>query len=114
MSVDTSELKNKITKELSEKLQEQATFNSELLAVIVGDVIEEIMAIRRYEGSGKNDAWILRDISRYSPIIKNIALLDYSQQGAFGQTEHSENSISRKWIDRNKLFVGVYPYTKMF
>jgi len=84
-----------------------------VLAVKVKAVVRELLSIRNYENSGMTDFEIETDMQRYYTQCMNVARYDYNQLGAEGEDTHSENGISRKYIERNKLWSGVVPFAKV-
>ena len=90
-----------------------ATVLTDVLAIKVKAVVRELLNIRNYEHSGMTDAEIETDINRYYTQCMNVARYDYNQLGAEGEDSHTENGISRKYIDRGKLWSGVVPYAKV-
>lgn len=48
--------------------------------------------------------------ARYERIQIQLAVELYSRRGAEGQTDHSENGISRKWPEKSRLLSMVVPH----
>lgn len=48
--------------------------------------------------------------TRYEQLQIQLAVELYSQRGAEGQTNHSENGISRSWPEKNRLLAQVLPH----
>lgn len=92
---------------------DQPTFNADKVRVIVANVVEEVIQARNYRNVGYTDEQIANDLKRYKSQIKNIAEYDFSHFGAPYEIGHSENSVSRTWIERNKLFSGVVSLAKI-
>ena len=112
--VDISSLKNRIANLLMSELEVENSFDTNLLLSKVELAIMDVMARREYGNSHYTDAKILDELStRYFTTITNLARYDYNQAGAEGQKNHSENSVSRTWYDRNKLFSDVHPFVKV-
>lgn len=114
MNVDIDKLKAEIVSDLSVELKSQPAFKAGLLEAKVYNVIREVMALRGYEDSGYSDERVIKDLSRYYSVIRNVALYDYAQIGAPFELSHNENSISRAWTNRNDLFVGVRKISNIF
>lgn len=113
--VDISGLKQQIATLLMAELEGEDNFNAELLTSKVELAIRDVMGRREYGNSHYTDEKILEELStRYFTTITNLARYDYNQAGAEGQKNHSENSVSRTWYDRNKLFSDVHPFVKIF
>ena len=112
--VDISTLKNEIANLLMTELQDEPDFDPNLLLVKVELAIRDVMARREYGNSHYTDEKILEELStRYFTTITNLARYDYNQSGAEGQKNHSENSVSRTWYDRNKLLSDVHAFVKI-
>ena len=52
------------------------------------------------------------DMAQFYSTIRDVALYDYNTVGAEFQTSHNENSVSRAWVDRDKLFNRVIPLAR--
>lgn len=87
----------------------ETTFNADKIAVIVENVVLEVISLRRYKQESYSDEMIEKDLFNYQRQIFNIAEYDFAHIGAPHETSHSENSTSRTWIERNKLFAGIIP-----
>lgn len=113
--VDISSLKTEIISLLKAELENEDGFNADLLASKVTLAIKDVMGRREYGNSHYTDEKILEELStRYFTTITNLARYDYNQSGAEGQKNHSENSVSRTWYDRNKLLSDVHAFVKIF
>lgn len=113
--VDISSLKTEITSLLTTELQNEDDFDADLLESKVTLAIKDVMARREYGNSHYTDEKILEELStRYFTTITNLARYDYNQSGAEGQKNHSENSVSRTWYDRNKMLSDVHAFVKIF
>lgn len=113
--VDISSLKTEITSLLTTELQNEDGFDADLLESKVTLAIKDVMGRREYGNSHYTDEKILEELStRYFTTITNLARYDYNQSGAEGQKNHSENSVSRTWYDRNKMLSDVHAFVKIF
>lgn len=112
--VDTTafetELNNDLAAEISASGNEVLTA---VLAIKVKAVVRELLNIRNYENSGMTDWEIEQDINRYYTQCMNVARFDYNQLGAEGEDSHTENGISRKYVDRGKLWSGAVPFARV-
>ena len=107
-------LQDEIVAELTVELQDEPTFNVNILAIKVKNAIREVKMKRNYQATSYTDEQIEKDLYNYFSVIKSVALYDYNQIGAEGEQSHSENSISRTWVDRDDLFKGVHAFVKVF
>lgn len=87
-------------------------FNETLLLSKVRNAMREVKRARNYPKS-YTDSQIETDMYDYFSNIRNIALYDYNQIGAEGQTSSSENGTSRSYVDRDKLFCGIFPFVRV-
>ena len=107
-------LQDEIVAELTVELQDEPTFNVNILATKVRNAIREVKMKRNYQATSYTDEQIEKDLYNYFSVIKSVALYDYNQIGAEGEQSHSENSVSRTWVDRDDLFKGVHAFVKVF
>lgn len=101
-----------IVADLTLELGSEETFNADALTQKVKSAIREVRNARKYPIS-YTDEQILADMGRYYSNIRNIALFDYNQRGAEFEISHNENSVSRTWNDRDKLFGGIIPLARI-
>ena len=112
--VDISALQAEIVTELTAQLEREASFNAVALNAKVKIAILDVLGKREYENSHYSDSKILSELgTRYYSTITQLALYDYNQIGAEGQSQHSENSINRSWVERNKILSDVHPFVKI-
>lgn len=102
--------------EISGKLQtELGITDASDIAVLTAKVenaYREVKRARNYQPH-HTDEFVSADMETFWSNIRNLALYDYNQIGAEGQTSHNENSISRAWKDRGECFAGVTPFVKV-
>ena len=112
--VDTTAFETELNTDLASELTGSgADVLTDVLAVKVKAVVRELLNIRNYENSGMTDTEIEQDINRYYTQCMNVARYDYNQLGAEGEDSHTENGISRKYIERGRLWSGVVPFAKV-
>lgn len=83
-------------------------FNATLLESKVNAAYEDVKMARCYPSSYADTA-IVSDMERYYSIIRSVALYDYNQVGAEGQSSYSADGTSIHFSSRDKLFKGVLP-----
>lgn len=110
MALDTSLLENEIVDDLTKELQDEETFNPAILKVKVKLAVKEVISKRNYKATSWSEARVLEDLSNYYATISNIARYDYNQLGAEGESAHSENGVSRTYVNRDDLFKGVHAF----
>lgn len=98
-----------VISDLTTMYGDQPTFNLDKIAIIVQKVVDEVINARRYKQKNYTDEKIQIDLLNYRSQIYNLAEYDFAHFGAPHETNHSENSVSRSWIERNSLFAGIVP-----
>lgn len=106
-------LEKEIITELTIELHGEPTFNADILAIKVRNAIRELKMKRNYSATSFSETDIEKDLYNYYSTIVNVARYDYNQLGAEGESSHSENSVSRSWVDRDDLFRGVHAFVKV-
>lgn len=84
-----------------------------VMQVKVKAVVRELISMRNYELSGMTDEEATVDLNRWYTQCLNVARYDYNQLGAEGEESHSENGISRKYVERERLWAGVIPFARV-
>ena len=107
------EMKSELVTDLAEELNTEENFNQTLLEKKVSSAIREVQTARRYPKS-YSEEMIVDDMANYYSHIRNIALYDYNQSGVEGQTSSNENGISRAYVNRNSLFKGIVPISRIY
>ena len=100
------EIIEELTTELRETEGER--FNETLLRSKVKSAYRAVHTARKYPKS-YTEAMIERDMENYYSQVKDIAMFDFNQIGAEGQTQYSQDGVSVHYVDRDKLFYGVLP-----
>lgn len=112
--IDYSELQSNIVSDLMSELSTTGKVNEDVLRNKVKLAIIEVMGKREYGNSTYTDEQIIDELStRFYSTIENLARYDYNQTGTEGQSSHSENSVSRIWLDRNKWLCDVHAFVKI-
>lgn len=101
-------LADEICEELKEEFTADDTFEASMLRRKVRKAIEDVIRARKYP-TYYSDEQKIKDLKSYYSNIQDIAIYDYNHIGAEFQTSHSENSITRNWQEREKLFSGIVP-----
>lgn len=101
---------NDIITDLTTELQitDGERFNATLLTSKVNNAYREVQAARKYPPS-YTATMIEADMEKYYTQVRSIALFDYNQIGAEGQSSYNQDGVSVSYVDRNKLFHGVLP-----
>ena len=82
------------------------------LELLIEQATEDVKRKRRYPASYDDDT-IEEDLENYSDVIVNLVLYDRSQAGEEFMGSYDEGGVTRSWVDRNKLFTGVYPVARV-
>lgn len=112
--IDTTAFEQELNTDLTAELNASGnTPLADVLAIKIKAVVRELLSIRNYELSGMTDDEIQADIYRFYTNCLNVARYDYNQLGAEGEETHNENGISRKFVERGRLWSGVIPFAKV-
>lgn len=111
-STMTVSLEQEVFADLQAELSQDETYNETLLLSKVKNALREVKRARKYP-TYYTDEQIERDMYDYFSNIRNIALYDYNQIGAEGNLSRSENSVSISFVDRNSLFAGIIPLSRI-
>lgn len=103
-----NDLLEDLTAELSET---DPNFKEQLIIPKIKGAIREVRRARNYP-KHYSESTIVEDLKNYYSNIRNIVLYDYNIIGAEFEESHSENSVSRSWKDRDKLFAGIIPLSR--
>lgn len=105
-------LEQEIVADLTDEISEDdELFNEKILLLKVRNALREVKRARKYP-SHYTDDMVNQDMYDYYSNIRNIALYDYNNTGSEFESSHSENSVSRTNIDRDKLFSGIIPLSR--
>ena len=110
-----AEIEDEVFEELISELsikEEDKSSRSQLMAK-VKNAVREVKRLRNYPDSYAEDV-IAKDMERHYSNIHDLALYDYNQIRAEGQTSHSENGTSRTWKSRSDCLNGVVSMCRVF
>ena len=105
------ELFNEILADLSNELAPLSEGDTARLSSKIKNAMREIR-MKRYYPEHFSEEQILIDLRLHYSNIRDLALYDFNQIGAEGQSSHNENGISRSWKNRNECLIGVYAYCR--
>lgn len=100
------ELMNEILEDLKTELSLKKDSDINILSSKVKNAVREIRRDRNYPVA-YTDEMIASDLEIYYSNIRELALYDFNQVGAEGQTSHSENGTSRTWKSRLECKSGI-------
>lgn len=105
-------LENDILEDLTADLSEtDENFKQSFIIPKIKGAIREVKRARNYP-KHYTDSMIAEDLQNYYTNIRALALYDYNLIGGEFEESHSENSISRSWKDRDRLFNGIIPLSR--
>ena len=107
-----NDIEASVIADLTIELKNEVDFDAEILAVKVKNAIREVRAAKNYPSTYSEEK-IANDMMNYYTNIRAIALYDYTKIGAEGQTQYSADGESIHYLDRDKLFKGVYPIARL-
>lgn len=104
------EMKAEIITDLTTELMvtDGDLFNLPLLTSKVNNAVMEIKSARRYPKS-YDDERVEDDLVTFYSQIRSLALYDYNQSGAEGQTSYSGDGNNIHYVDRDKMFAQIIP-----
>ena len=106
------EVEDESTGEKSDKVVFDKKEDNPLIEQLLEQARNEIISRRNYPDTYTQDQ-IDSDVKNYENIIVNLAVYDRSQAGESFMESYGENGISRKWKERDSLFVGVFPFANV-
>lgn len=107
-------LEQEIIAELTIELQNQPTFNAEILAIKVRDAYRKVRRRKLYENTSFSEEQIEKDLyDKHFQDIKDVAKYNFATMGADFQTSHSENSVSRVWRTEDEILGNITAYVKV-
>ena len=102
-------LVNEILEDLTTELGLTEESDLAVLTSKIRNAYREVKRTRNYQ-SGHTQEFIDRDMGGFYSNIRELALYDFNQVGAEGQTSHSENGTSRVWKERRECLNGVFAF----
>lgn len=102
-------LVNEILEDLTTELGLTEESDLAVLTSKIRNAYREVKRTRNYQ-SGHTQEFIERDMEGFYSNIRELALYDFNQVGAEGQTSHSENGTSRVWKERRECLNGVFAF----
>lgn len=102
-------LVNEILEDLTTELNLADDSDIAVLTSKIRNAYREVKRARNYQISHMQE-FIDRDMEGFYTNIRELALYDFNQVGAEGQTSHSENGTSRVWKDRRECLNGVFAF----
>ena len=116
MSLD--DLKEEILMELITQLEDEVGFKEEVVQSKLNIAFREVLQARTMKFGGRYPSSMseeeqYNDLSQFTSHIFNLALFDYNTIGIEFQTSSTENSTTRTYRDRDRLFNGIVPLSRL-
>ena len=102
-------LQEEILKDLMLEIGSLSEGGKTCLSSKIKNAIREVKLKRNYP-EHFTDTQIEKDLKKHYSNIRELALYDFNQFGAEGQTSHNENGTNRTWKNRNDCLIGVFAY----
>ena len=113
-----SDLKEQILSDLITQLHDEVGYNEDVVMSKLNIAFREVVQARTQKFGGKypssmTDEQAADDLSQFYSHIFNLALFDYNTIGIEFQTSSTENSTTRTYRDRDRLFNGIVPLSRL-
>lgn len=103
-----------IVAELMAKLKDEPDLTEDICRSEVRNVVRELKMKRNYTATSMTDDDISKDMENYYSVVRNVAEARCVRLGAESEIGHSENGISRQYVDEDDLWKGVHAFVKVF
>jgi len=103
-----------IVAELMAKLKDEPDLTNEICEAEVRNVVRELKMKRNYTATSMTEEDISKDMENYYSVVRNVAEARCVKMGAEGEQGHSENGISRQYMNEDDLWKGVHAFVKVF
>ena len=106
-----NDLKEEILTELITQLEDEVGFKEEIVQSKLNIAFREVLQARTMKFGGRYPSSMseeeqYNDLSQFTSHIFNLALFEF-------QTSSTENSTTRTYRDRNRLFNGIVPLSRL-
>lgn len=103
-----------IVAELMAKLKDEPDLTEEICRAEVKNVIRELKMKRNYTATSMSKEDIEDDMENYYSVVRNVSESRCVRLGAESEIGHSENGISRQYVNEDDLWKGVHAFVKVF
>lgn len=103
-----------IVAELMAKLKDEPDLTEDICRAEVKNVVRELKMKRNYAATSMSDDDISQDMENYYSVVRNVAEARCVKMGAEGEQSHSENGISRYYVNEDELWKGVHAFVRVF
>lgn len=113
-----NDLKEEILMDLVVQLEGEVGFKEEIVQSKLNIAFREVLQARTMKFGGRYPSSMseeeqYNDLSQFTSHIFNLALFDYNTIGIEFQTSSTENSTTRTYRDRDRLFNGIVPLSRL-
>lgn len=113
-----NDLKEEILMDLVVQLEGEVGFKEEVVQSKLNIAFREVLQARTMKFGGRYPSSMseeeqYNDLSQFTSHIFNLALFDYNTIGIEFQTSSTENSTTRTYGDRDRLFNGIVPLSRL-
>ena len=113
-----NDLKEEILMDLIAQLEDEVGFKEEVVQSKLNIAFREVLQARTMKFGGRYPSSMSEeeqydDLSQFTSHIFNLALFDYNTIGIEFQTSSTENSTTRTYRDRDRLFNGIVPLSRL-
>ena len=113
-----NDLKEEILMDLVVQLEDEVGFKEEVVQSKLNIAFREVLQARTMKFGGRYPSSMSEeeqydDLSQFTSHIFNLALFDYNTIGIEFQTSSTENSTTRTYRDRDRLFSGIVPLSRL-
>ena len=113
-----NDLKEEILMDLIAQLEDEVGFKEEVVQSKLNIAFREVLQARTMKFGGRYPSSMTEeeqynDLSQFTSHIFNLALFDYNTIGIEFQTSSTENSTTRTYRDRDRLFNGIVPLSRL-
>jgi len=113
-----NDLKEEILMDLVVQLEDEVGFKEEVVQSKLNIAFREVLQARTMKFGGRYPSSMSEeeqydDLSQFTSHIFNLALFDYNTIGIEFQTSSTENSTTRTYRDRDRLFNGIVPLSRL-
>lgn len=103
-----------IVAELMAKLKDEPDLTEDICRAEVKNVVRELKMKRNYAATTMSEDDISQDMENYYSVVRNVAEARCVKMGAEGEQSHSENGISRYYVNEDELWKGVHAFVRVF
>ena len=107
------ELQLMLEEDIAREFTSDDEYDADMMASKIAQAINDVQSARRYQAAKYTPAMVAADIEQFYPIIRTLALADYSKAGIETEIGHSESGTSATFMERRKLLSGVIPLARI-